>query len=168
MIYFDMDGVLCDFDGEVTRITGQPWDSRHQNKSTDEKWANISVSPTFFLDLKWIKGADRLLKYAMQLDDVGICSAMSQHMPQSKEHKLLWLLRETPLIPKRNIHIVDHRKHKSIFANANVLIDDSEENINVWDACGGYGILFRNPKQAAYELYHYFQSQVPHLLNSFI
>lgn len=143
MIYFDMDAVLCDFDGSYEELVGSWGDKAIANRSErlrslseeekNEKWAALDPYPNFFLNLPWIKGSkDMLLRVRdkVGVDHIGICSAASHHIPQSTEQKQQWLERETPWILPANRLIVRRKRDKTLHANNNMLVDAREGSIN--------------------------------------
>jgi 5'-nucleotidase len=149
-IYVDLDGVLADFDGYYTKLTGIGWDQKEQI-SNDEKWAALAPHPNFFRDLPWIKDAKRLWNFVKDFD-TSILSAASSHFPQSKPQKIEWCQRELGLVGDRVI-IVDRKREKVPYAKpGSILIDDSQINIDRWNAAGGRGILFWDAITAIREL----------------
>ena len=158
IVYFDMDGVLADFDGQFTRLTGRKWDHNAQ-WSKEEKWEMISKHPYFFRDLPWMKGALAMVQYVHYANPFstyvpGIMSAASTHIEQSADQKRIWLGRELPILNGRpNIHIVAHREEKAAYARPGaILVDDHKLNIEDWNAAGGIGIFFEDAVQVIEEL----------------
>lgn len=158
IVYFDMDGVLADFDGDFTRRTGRAWD-HNAEWSKEEKWEMISKHPYFFRDLPWIKGALAMVQFVAYAKPFtqyvpGIMSAASSHITESADQKREWLARELPILTGADhIHIVAHREEKAPFARpGDILIDDHKLNIADWNAAGGIGIFFEDAVQAIEEL----------------
>lgn len=150
IIWFDMDGVLADFDGEFARLSGQTW-KENIHETWKDKWAIINQHPEFFLNLPWIEGSRELWDWC-EGRDRRILSASSCNCPASYQQKLSWCERELG-ISGDPVVIVKHREEKAAYAIRNaVLIDDKEENINEWRAAGGIGVLFENAEQAFAEL----------------
>ena len=163
IVWFDMDGVTCDFDGEYMRLTGRPtWYGDHQ-KSHDEKWDMIMKHPNFFRDLPWMKGARALFNFVRysRVATPGILSAASSHIEKSDEHKRIWLDNELPELmwTPDLVKIVAHKKEKAQYAKTgDILIDDFEANIKAWREAGGIGILFKSAAQAISELQEYMKT----------
>jgi len=155
IIFFDMDGVLADFDGHYTAITGTSWEAR-QHEDSDTKWSHIIAHPTFFLDLPVMPGTELMLDFVMAMPhpfELGICSAASRRVPQSGPQKLQWLERDIRWIPEKNKIIVPDAKLKQQYAGpGNILVDDYEVNIDQWRAAGGIGILYEDAAQTIREL----------------
>jgi len=157
MIYFDMDGVLCDFDGTYTKIVGVKWD--HSQAKTKEqkreKWARLDPYPRFFAELPWMPGAkEMLLRIREKVGDshIGILSAAAKHLPDCPAQKLEWLERETPWIAPENRLIVSRKRDKTLHACGNMLVDDMALNIENWVKAWGCGVLFVDAIQAEAEI----------------
>jgi 5'(3')-deoxyribonucleotidase len=163
IIYFDMDGVLCDFDGAYEELTGQRWDHAFTDKTRSEavrslspeekaqKWAMLNPYPNFFLDLLWYPGSKAMLERVRDrvgIERIGILSAASSHVPQSVEQKYQWLERETPWILPANRLVVKRKRDKTLHAKDNVLVDDFDFNTDRWTKAGGHAVLFFNAAQA--------------------
>jgi 5'-nucleotidase len=167
IVYFDMDGVLVDFDGEYERLVGSAWglksiinrSDRLRSLSEEEKqakWDLLKPFPNFFLDLKWFPGSKQMLENVRDkvgAENVGICSAASSHIPQSVDHKYQWLDRETPWIPQVNRLVVRRKRDKALHAKGNVLVDDFDVNTDRWAKAGGQSVLFVNALQAEEDIY---------------
>lgn len=158
IVYFDMDGVLADFDGDFALRTGRKWD-HNAEWSKEEKWKMISEYPHFFRDLPWVPGALSMVNFVIKTTDhtgyvPGILSAASSHIKESAAQKRIWLNRELPILDNStHIHIVPHREEKAEFAlSKTILVDDYKLNIQEWTAAGGIGIYFENAVQAIDEL----------------
>jgi 5'(3')-deoxyribonucleotidase len=157
MIFWDMDGVLCDFDGTYTTIAGMKWDhatakTREQKR---EKWSRLDAHPRFFAELPWMPGAkDMLLRIREKVgaDHIGILSAAAKHLPDCPAQKLEWLERETPWIEPQNRLIVLRKRDKTLHACGNMLVDDMDLNIENWAKAGGCGVLYVDALQAEAEI----------------
>jgi 5'(3')-deoxyribonucleotidase len=169
MIYFDMDGVLCDFDGEYERLVGNAWGEKSIHSRSDrlralteeeknEKWALLNPYPNFFLNLPWFPGSKEMLERVRAKvgdEHVGILSAASHHIPQSIEQKHQWLERETPWILPANRLIVRRKRDKIQHAFCNMLVDDFDVNTDKWSKAGGMAVLFENAVQAEAAIYQW-------------
>lgn len=145
-----MDGCLCDFDGEYTRISGIRWDYTLASTIEEKKakWANLSKHPEFFLNLPWIPGSKELMNFIRNnypIEEIGILSAQTQNIDFCAEQKHSWIKRELPWIFKENRHIVDSPLDKIAFAKkGDILVDDLLSTIEKWETAGGIGVLFEN------------------------
>lgn len=141
-IYFDMDGVLCDFDGHYKNLFGKF--PREEVKST--MWKNIYRHGSFFKDLPWLKEGQAL--YVAAWDQFGSASLGVLSAYGSKvdcyEQKLEWIS-DTSLVlcDPEQIILVPDKKHKARYSRPYyVLIDDKKENVDQWREAGGIGIHF--------------------------
>lgn len=139
--YFDMDGVLCDFDGFYKSLFGKF--PREEVKST--MWKNIYRHGSFFKDLPWLKEGQAL--YAAAWDQFGSASLGVLSAYGSKvdcyEQKLEWADENLMLYSPQQIILVPDKKHKARYSRPHyVLIDDKKENVDQWREAGGTGIHF--------------------------
>jgi len=170
MIFWDLDGVLADFDAAYTNLSGVVWD--YSKAVTEEqklaKWERIRACPYFFRDLPWIPGARDLILYVRDSltaaggdeRQLGILSAATAKVPGCADEKALWIDRELPWIPLANRIIVTSKQAKNQYAvspsgHPNVLVDDLAPSIADWEQAGGIGILFRDAAQARQDFEDY-------------
>lgn len=144
IVYVDMDGTLADFFGAISKEHGVDyWREIHrQDLGIDQ----VAKNPGFFSKLPKLPNAGRLIKGI--LDQVGKYSILSSpllsNVEQSSEEKVEWLKKHLPNHPPQAI-IFDHEKYKyarQADGTPNILIDDWDTNINLWEANGGIGILY--------------------------
>ena len=150
IIYVDMDGVLADFFGPVAQHHGVTnWrQARKQRRQAGSKIDKIAKKPGYFLHLKPMPHAGHLIKGVLKM--VGRYSILSSpllsEVEQSSSEKTEWLSKHLKSNPPRSI-IFDHEKFKyarQADGTPNILIDDYETNIHLWEANGGIGILYRD------------------------
>ena len=146
-VYFDMDGVLADFEGYVQKhgIFYVPHDTR--DKEADAKmWAEIKKVERFYFQLEPIAGALELFQQLNKKYHCEILSAIPKAhwgLVGTAEDKRAWIAKY--LGEDVEVNIV-YREQKKDFAKGTdcVLVDDLEKNIREWTACGGTGILFQS------------------------
>ena len=152
IIYFDMDGVLANFNQGVIDLLHMtphkqgdgPLDYKHAN----ELYAKMREVDHFYGQLKPIPEAVQLFieLHAMYGNAVQILSAVPRPhrgIITAKDDKIDWVKRE---ISSDVIVNICYRKEKASFCKGKdfILIDDYDKNINEWEALGGTGILYDN------------------------
>lgn len=145
IVYVDMDGVLADFFGEVAREHDvEYWREIHRN---DLGIDQIAQEPGFFKMLPVLPNAGRLMKGVIQLStNYSILSSpLMSNVEESSKEKMQWLLRHLKNHQPQAV-IFDHEKYKYAQQpdeTPNILIDDWDTNIKLWEANGGIGILYK-------------------------
>lgn len=141
-IYFDMDGVLCDFNGHYKSLFGK---FPHEEVKP-VMWKNIYRHGSFFKDLPWLEEGKRLFwqlfDHHFNASQMGVLSAYGGKV-DCYEQKLEWADRELFILDAEEIILVPDKKHKARYAKPYyVLIDDRKENVDQWREAGGIGIHF--------------------------
>lgn len=137
VIYFDMDGVLCDFDKQADKHNiWKPENHKPDWKKTQE------IGESFWSEMEPIPEGLNLLKEVEKAGyEIGIFSAI--HLDCGKKGKRDWLSKYLPQIPKKNIIIVRSGSMKHKFAKKNsMLIDDKSSNVDNYISVGEKGLLF--------------------------
>lgn len=151
-IYFDMDGVLADFDRGVEELAGiQKVKQGNDSPGADDTlWEAVRKVDRFYDRLEPIPGAIELFNtlYQRYGDKCEILSAIPKphrNILTAKEDKLTWVKR---LLPDGVVANIVYRAEKQEFAKSrgHILIDDYQINIDEWEQSGGSGILFENPE----------------------
>ena len=147
-IYFDMDGVLCDWVEMFNRVCEV--DLEVFNKmGKDEKHAikEVIFGYDFFREMKGIeKGLNMIREYMNSHEHVFILSAVgdSSHVDLIAKAKVEWI-REF-VCPKIEIMFVDKVENKHVKKkdgyDCHILVDDRKKAIDVWNENGGLGVLF--------------------------
>ncbi|MDR3208762.1 MAG: hypothetical protein LBT45_02840 [Rickettsiales bacterium] len=169
-IYFDLDGVLADFEAAAKPMK----DNEDLNHPTDELgdaqkqrkvafWRKIEGTD-FFATLPEMPNAARMLDAARTI--AGENLFILSKAPNAKnfisgetwqiriaEQKTEWVLSHFGnYFPRTHILIVAGGKESICPTKDDVLIDDRAENINGWKAAGGTGILFTTSDNVVAEL----------------
>ena len=151
-IYFDMDGVLADFQGylEKNGIPYAPQDTR--DKEADAyMWECIKKVDHFYYQLEPVSGAIRLFQRLNQEYHCEILSAIPKPhwgLVGSGEDKKAWV--EKYLGKDVPVNIVYREQKKEFARNKNcILIDDLKINIEEWNSYGGTGILFESAEDSS-------------------
>ena len=156
IVYLDLDGVLCDFFGEVARHHHVDyWREIHrQDIGIDQ----IAQETGFFKDLPPLPNAGKLVKGVLSMSGKYsiLSSPLLSNVENSSEEKAEWLKEHLKNHQPQAI-ILDHEKYK--FAcmpdgTPNILIDDWDTNIRLWEGSGGIGILYKDSEyeKALYKL----------------
>jgi 5'(3')-deoxyribonucleotidase len=149
IVYVDMDGVLADFFGEVAREHDVAyWREIHrQDLGIDQ----IAQEPGFFKMLPILPNAPRLMKGIVRLTHGKysiLSSPLMSNVEESSREKMAWLQRHLHKHQPQAV-IFDHEKYKfarQADGTPNILIDDWDTNIRLWEANGGIGILYKDTK----------------------
>ena len=137
IVYFDMDGVLADFNGGYQKLFGKP----PSDSAKDDPNVSKLVGSDFFSTLKKLPGADELINIAVKLfGSYSICSSPLRNDHKNSElNKRYWIAKH--LNPQPD-NIVITGKKDSYAKGKNILIDDKPKNIIPWRERGGIGILY--------------------------
>jgi 5'(3')-deoxyribonucleotidase len=145
-----MDGVLADMFGPVAKHHGvKNWrDARRVRNRQNSKIDRLAKKPGFFKNLKPLPNAGKLISGVLKIaQDYNILSSpMLSAVEQSSREKAEWLQHHLRKNPPRAV-LFDHEKFKfakQADGTPNILIDDYDTNIKLWEANGGIGILYRD------------------------
>lgn len=149
-IYFDMDGVLADFDMGVRELAcfekHYAQGESEEEEEDDLMWEAVRKVGHFYDRLEPIPGAVGLFRnlhalYGNRCEILTGVPTPRRGMPESGDDKRAWCRRLLPAGVKVN---VVYRKDKPRFCRGkgSILIDDYHRNIREWESHGGTGILF--------------------------
>ena len=157
-IYFDMDGVLSDFELGVAELCGL--ELRPQGKNSPEEddrmFKAIHNVPHFYDKLKPLPGAAELFMEVWKRygDDCQILTGIPKPwrgIVTAEVDKRNWVRR---IISPDVIVNVVLRKDKVNFCTGPdcILVDDFIANIRAWEKAGGRGILHRSVEETRAQL----------------
>lgn len=158
VVYLDMDGVLADFFGEVAREhkVGYWREIHRKDLGVDQ----IAQQPGFFADLPVMAHAAQLMMGVLALTDHYsiLSSPLMSEVEQSSSEKSEWLEKHLGRHQPQAV-IFDHEKFKyarQADGTPNILIDDWDTNIGLWESMGGIGILHtdKNYRDTVKDLAH--------------
>ena len=141
-VYLDMDGVLADFFGEWSKISGV--NHYKDIKNIDKALDDIRKHPTFWTDLPVLPHAKELIKTV--IDNYGeyyICSKPLEGDPRSESGKRAWIRMHLSDHPPAGV-ILTHVKEQHAMNGEipSILIDDYGVNVTKWQEAGGIGIKY--------------------------
>ncbi len=148
MIYFDMDGVLADFERGVEELCGIIPPSQNEKRckaaGDDEMWKRIREIEHFYNCLKLMPGAKDMFDavYSRYKEKCEILTGIpkpKRGIVNAAEDKKIWVHRLLSRELKVNI-VYREEKSKYCMGKGCILIDDMQKNINEWNMMGGTGI----------------------------
>ena len=157
-IYFDMDGVLADFDRGVREMCGmETLDQGTRSPAQDDlMWEAIRKIDHFYDKLELMPGAKEMFDavFGAYGDRCEILTGIPKEkrgIITAAEDKINWMKRILSDQIKVNIC---YRAEKILKCTGpeTILIDDLKKNIDEWQAAGGTGILHVNVEETMKEL----------------
>lgn len=158
--YFDMDGVLCNFNEKIQQLKLNPVKNVSSSELTAEEklqrklfWEAIGkIGISFWESLEPIEEVVEMLKYWKNsciidfniLTKVPINSAVHNFAINGKKN---WLQLHFGSDFFTTINIIDKNKEKFCKTMNDILVDDREDNCIKWQRAGGTAILYKNPNQ---------------------
>lgn len=146
-IYFDMDGVLADFNRGVRELCNinPPSQDFTDKIKDDEMWNKIRKTPHFYNRLKLIGGAKELFDiiyktYGNKCEILTAIPKDNKGITTAREDKINWVRRLLSNDIKINI-VYREDKPRFCYDKGCILIDDLKRNIDDWCNLGGTGIL---------------------------
>ena len=157
-IYFDMDGVLADFDRGVRELCGVDCISQEQRAPgyDDTMWTAIREVGHFYDKLEFMPGAEELFHSVYR--QFGSRCEILTGIPKPKRgittagaDKVSWMRRK--LSADVVVNIV-YREQKPEFCTGKdcILIDDLKKNIEAWESFGGTGIYHTSAEETILKL----------------
>lgn len=166
-IYFDMDGVLADFDSMHTNACNLNHATKDLSETERELkrkfWLDIEKQDNFWADMPAIKDINNVLNVAKSIGEIFVLSKTpgakhfiggQNYVDYVANEKRKWILKNMPeYFDAAHIIICDGKKGELIKpSQTDILIDDRPENITEWESCGGRGILFQNATTTSCEI----------------
>lgn len=157
-VFFDLDGVMADFDRGAKELCGYAPAMQGTGGPEEEErlFTALRKARHFFYQLEPIKGAAELFSAVNGRDGVE-CEILTavpkkEHgMDSASEDKIRWVRKY--LSEDVKVNTVSRREKKNFcLGKKDILIDDFSKNILEWEMAGGTGILFVNTEQTEREL----------------
>lgn len=157
-IYFDLDGVLANFDKGVVDILNLDYMSQEESNSSyhDELYKRMKKVDHFYYQLEPIEEMVDFFNmiYEKYGEDVEILTGIPRDfrgIKNAKEDKIKWVKKYLNDTVKINVvYRVD--KVKFVTHKNDILIDDYIDNIKKWEKHGGSGIYHKTRKETEKEL----------------
>lgn len=157
-IYFDMDGVLVDFEWGVRELCHMvPEVQGHASEGYDDRlFAKMHEVPHFYAQLPPMDGMVEVIKELLEKygDRVEILTGVPKPKRDIKDaatDKVEWVRKY--ISPDIVINTVLRAEKKNFCkGRESVLVDDFDKNITEWENEGGTGILFTTPGELRKEL----------------
>lgn len=157
-IYFDLDGVLADFDRGVIELAGfeRKEQGANSNVNDDDMWKAIAGVSNFYDKLEFMPGAKKMFDtiYEKYGDKVEILTGIpkpKRNITTAAEDKTNWVHRLLGSQIKVNTVLREEKKNFCTGADS-ILIDDLKKNISEWEEYGGTGVLFISAEDALQEV----------------
>jgi len=157
-IYFDMDGVLADFNRGIEELCGMKWGPQDEQgeESIILMWSRAGKIPHFYDRLELKPGAKEMFdavyeRYGTRCEILSAIPQPLRGMVGSAEDKKAWVKRL--LSPDVTVNTV-YREEKRDFCTGKdcILIDDLRMNAEAWEALGGTAILHRTAEETLQKL----------------
>ena len=143
-IYLDMDGVIADFFGQISKINSV----KHWKNIPDLKKALTDINGTnFFMTLPKFETSDQLVQFIKKITNNHwyiLSSPLEGDIFNSSFWKSYWL-KNNNYEPVEAIYTENKYKY-AVTKYQNILIDDRPYNIEEWNKNGGIGILYQANK----------------------
>jgi FMN phosphatase YigB (HAD superfamily) len=173
-IYFDIDGVLADFDAAGMKLTvrsdlnaASELLTPEQRQAKKDLWLKIEKTEGFWENLAEISGARELLAAAAKVGELFVLSKApgAKNFAGGENYtdfvvaeKKRWAsMHFGEFFQPENILVIAGGKKEDLVRPTlgDILIDDRPENIAGWIAAGGRGILFTCAADAIVKLSDY-------------
>lgn len=144
-IYLDMDGVLCNFERRYFELYKELPGSMRDRKDFNLHWDHF-IETKQFETLDWYPGGKELVMFCFEQDDIPVelltSSGGIKNHEEVARQKRVWL--DTHGLSMLKANVVAGRKRKAEYATPNtILIDDTTDVIQSFNAAGGIGILHK-------------------------
>ena len=158
-IYFDMDGVLANFDAmrpnnkDLNHPSGEL--SPEKRAAKKAQWQEIEKQPNFWHDIPVMENIEYLLSTAFDIGELFVLSKMpgaekfvggQKYVDFVANEKRKWIVANlNKFFDAKHVIACNGPKGKFMHpTKSDILVDDRAENIDEWESSGGVGVLFTN------------------------
>lgn len=140
-----MDGVLCNFERRYFELYNELPGSMRDRKDFNLHWDNF-IETKQFETLSWYPGGKELVLFCLEQENIPVelltSSGGAKHHAEVERQKNVWLKQNG--LGSLTANVVAGRKRKAEYATPNtILIDDTPDVIQSFNAAGGIGILHK-------------------------
>lgn len=160
IIYCDLDGVLADFAKQVRTVFGP-------DKKTEDVLPFSNFPSDWFANLPKMADADVLVKHLRKYGyEILTGIPCKKSMPNAEADKIQWMKKHYGLSADKIHAVFTSLKKKFAVKNGirNILIDDTQANIDAWNTAGGIGILHKNARSTIAELDKIMREEISELI----
>jgi hypothetical protein len=152
-IFFDMDGVLADFDRGVGELCGMKYIPLDRRTPEDDAamWDAIRTVGHFYDKLELMPGGREMFdtiykRYGSKCEILTGIPKPKHGIETAGEDKINWVRR---LLSDDIVINIVYREQKPDYCSGKdcILIDDLGKNIYAWESYGGTGILHRSAEE---------------------
>lgn len=141
-IYLDLDGVFADFENKAIELIGK----KPKDMQPEEFWRELGKFDHFWRDLDLMPGSRMLYDAVMKIPDVYVAFLTALPRPTGKmataaDDKRIWVKEHFGTACRVYTVVGGVNKAKYIQTPDDILIDDTQRNIDAWTKQGGIGIL---------------------------
>ena len=136
VIYSDLDGVICDFDGRFEHFTGISAKTYREMHGTMKFWNLIDneIGAKYWAEMEWMKRGRELWSFISPYKPILLTTPSRNGV--SRIGKRQWVEENIQPSPKLLFSF-----HKEEYAKPNaILIDDRASNLEAWEKAGGIAI----------------------------
>lgn len=168
-IYFDMDGVLADFDAAAAEYNMGDLNRQTKSMTADDKkakqmrWRWIEENKDFWINMPVVADVQELLAVARRMGDLFVLTKVpgaknfiggDAYVDFIEAQKRAWIARHfSDFFDDEHVIVARIAKEDLLRPTRDdLLIDDRAGNIADWGAAGGRGIVFSTPEQVIKDL----------------
>jgi len=152
-LFFDMDGVLADFEGTIEHhfrdvLDSIPHDKEGLRDYSNAQWDEVVAQRMYakFTPLPLTEFVKKLVSNPKYKESIYLLTATgSKESENIRDQKLEWVRKYIPQMNPDNVLTTKKSSEKAGYSSpTSVLIDDRNASIDPWINAGGVGVLFKD------------------------